>query len=47
MFKLTNRSKYQFPKRVIFADGNILLSAPGTFPENAGRTEIEEQTQAG
>lgn len=32
-------SIYQFPKRVIFADGNILFSAAGTFPEKAGRTE--------
>lgn len=30
---------YQFPKRVIFADGNIYFSAAGTFPEKAGRTE--------
>lgn len=32
-------SAYQFPKRVIFADGNIYFSAAGTFPEKAGRTE--------
>lgn len=30
---------YQFPKRVIFADGNIDFRAAGTFPEKAGRTE--------
>jgi hypothetical protein len=30
---------YQFPKRVIFADGNIYFNAAGTFPEKAGRTE--------
>lgn len=30
---------YQFPKRVIFADGNMFANAAGTFPEKAGSTE--------
>jgi hypothetical protein len=36
---LAHSSTYQFPKRVIFADGNIYFNAAGTFPEKAGRTE--------
>lgn len=34
---------YQFPKRVIFADGYICLKAAGILPEKAGRTEREEK----
>lgn len=33
---------YQFPRRVIFADGYTDLRAAGTLPENAGRTEMRE-----
>lgn len=29
---------YQFPRRVIFADGYTFLRAAGTLPEKAGRT---------
>lgn len=36
-------STYQFPKRVIFADGNLVFSAAGTFPEKAGSTEAQNQ----
>lgn len=38
---------YQFPKRVIFADGYICLKAAGTLPEKAGRTEREEKENNG
>ena len=41
--KLTNGSAYQFPKRVILADVNILFNAAGTFPEKAGRTEAQKE----
>lgn len=32
-------SSYQLSKCVIFADGNTCVSAAGTFPEKAGRTD--------
>lgn len=41
--KVERSSTYQFPKRVIFADGYIVLSAAGTFPEKAGRTKSRNE----
>lgn len=38
---LNIKSTYQSPSRVILAEGNISLSAAGTFPENDGRTGKE------
>lgn len=42
-----NVLSYQFPKRVIFADGYICLKAAGMLPEKAGRTEREEKENHG
>lgn len=38
---------YQFPKRVIFADGYICLKAAGILPEKAGKTEKEKEENDG
>jgi len=34
-------AKYQSPSLVIFAKGNILFKAAGTFPEKDGRTKTK------